>query len=256
MCRYNINTSMKNRGDLRYLSKSSIDTIRRRFEGDVERFSNIETGQTATIDAPLAMELITNAAITSTPHLSRVLDIGCGAGNNTIMLLRSYPKTLDCSLNDLSHNMLLRAKERVLQETTGQVEILEGDFRAIDIPESSYDVVLAAAVLHHLRGDEDWERAFSKVYKLLRPGGSFWISDLVAHETPAIHAMMWLRYGDYLCELQGEDYRQKVFEYIEAEDSPRSVTFQVDLLRRVGFSQVEILHKNSCFAAFGAIKSQ
>jgi tRNA (cmo5U34)-methyltransferase len=30
--------------------------------------------------------------------------------------------------------------------------------------------------------------------------------------------------------------------------------FQLDLLRSVGFSDVEILHKNSCFAAFGGIK--
>jgi tRNA (cmo5U34)-methyltransferase len=30
--------------------------------------------------------------------------------------------------------------------------------------------------------------------------------------------------------------------------------FQIDLLRQVGFAYVEILHKHSCFAAFGAIK--
>jgi tRNA (cmo5U34)-methyltransferase len=45
-----------------------------------------------------------------------------------------------------------------------------------------------------------------------------------------------------------------VFAYIEIEDSPRSLTYQVNLLQYVGFQQVEILHKNSCFAAFGAIK--
>ena len=38
--------------------KSSIDEIKARFDNDVERFSNLDTGQTATIDAPLAMELI------------------------------------------------------------------------------------------------------------------------------------------------------------------------------------------------------
>jgi len=30
--------------------------------------------------------------------------------------------------------------------------------------------------------------------------------------------------------------------------------FQLDLLSKVGFGDVEVLHKNSCFAAFGAIK--
>ena len=66
--------------------------------------------------------------------------------------------------------------------------------------------------------------------------------------------MMWDRYGEYLEGIGGADYRQRVFDYIDREDSPRPVTWQLDLLRSVGFSQVEILHKNSCFAAFGAIK--
>jgi tRNA (cmo5U34)-methyltransferase len=46
-----------------------------------------------------------------------------------------------------------------------------------------------------------------------------------------------------------------VLDYIHKEDSPRSVTYQIDLMRQVGFGSVEILHKNSCFAAFGGIKA-
>jgi tRNA (cmo5U34)-methyltransferase len=45
-----------------------------------------------------------------------------------------------------------------------------------------------------------------------------------------------------------------VFAYIEKEDSPRPLTYQLDLLRRVGFSGVDVVHKNSCFAAFGGVK--
>jgi len=33
--------------------KSTIQEIRKRFDNDVERFSNLETGHTATVDAPL-----------------------------------------------------------------------------------------------------------------------------------------------------------------------------------------------------------
>ena len=46
----------------------------------------------------------------------------------------------------------------------------------------------------------------------------------------------------------------KFFDYIDREDSPRPVTFQLDLLRSVGFTSVDVLHKNSAFAAFGAVK--
>jgi tRNA (cmo5U34)-methyltransferase len=69
-----------------------------------------------------------------------------------------------------------------------------------------------------------------------------------------VHELIWSRYGDYLEGLGGVEYRHKVFEYIDREDSPRSVIYQLDLLRRVGFTHAELLHKNSCFAAFGAWK--
>ena len=65
---------------------------------------------------------------------------------------------------------------------------------------------------------------------------------------------MWSRYGNYLESLGGTEYREKVFDYIAREDSPRPITYQLELLRRVGFAHVELLHKNSCFAAFGAWK--
>ena len=65
---------------------------------------------------------------------------------------------------------------------------------------------------------------------------------------------MWQRYADYLIRLGGREYQQEVFAYIEKEDSPRPVTFQLELMKKVGFEKTEILHKNSCFAAFGAIK--
>ena len=235
-------------------NKSSIDAIRRRFDNDVERFSNIETGQTATIDAPLAMELITRAAFTSVPKIQRVLDIGCGAGNNTIKLSH-FASPFDCDLVDLSLPMLERAQERISEVNTGNIKIFQGDFRVIDLPEQRYDVILAAAVLHHLRDDQDWESTFCKIYRLTAPDGSVWITDLVAHETDPVHSMMWKRYAEYLCSIGGESYKTKVFDYIEKEDSPRPVTYQMDLLRKVGFNHVELLHKNSCFAAFGAIKS-
>lgn len=236
-------------------AKSTVDDIRNRFDSDVERFSNLQTGQSATIDAPLAMELITEAAVASSSPITRVLDIGCGAGNNSIKLQQVAAQKFDIDLVDLSQPMLDRATQRLTAADSGSVRSFCSDFRTADLQDGSYDVILAAAVLHHLRDDNDWEDAFRKIFRLLAPGGSVWITDLVTHETDAIHSMMWQRYGDYLTELKDEAYRDLVFEYIDKEDSPRPVTYQLQLLHSVGFECVELLHKNSCFAAFGAIKS-
>ncbi|CAB1058953.1 SAM-dependent methyltransferase [Olavius sp. associated proteobacterium Delta 1] len=234
--------------------KSSVAEIKERFDHDVERFSNLATGQAATIDAPLAMELITQAAYNSTMSIQRVLDIGCGAGNNTVKLSQYVP-AFDCDLVDLSLPMLEKARDRISTVNTGKIRIFQGDFREINLPNQGYDVILAAAVLHHLRDDQDWESTFEKIYRLTAPGGSVWITDLVFHETQPVQYLMWQRYGEYLCSVSGEDFKARVFEYIDKEDSPRPVTYQLSLLRKVGFEHVELLHKNSCFAAFGAIKT-
>lgn len=67
---------------------------------DVECFSNLETGQTATLDAPLTMELITQAAIRSTRNIRHVPAVCCGIGNNSLKLAHYVPP-FDCDLDDL-----------------------------------------------------------------------------------------------------------------------------------------------------------
>ncbi len=234
--------------------KSTTDEIRARFDGDVERFSNLESGQAATIDAPLVLELLAAAAVASTSPIRHLLDLGCGAGNNTLKLLELAGTTPAVDLLDLSGPMLERAQARIQAGYACPIRLIQGDFREAELATDQYDVVLAAAVLHHLRDDADWESAFGQLFRIIRPGGSVWISDLVAHESQAVHTLMWHRYGEYLVGMRGDQYRDQVFDYVDREDSPRPVTYQIELLRRVGFRQVELLHKNSCFAAFGAIK--
>lgn len=236
--------------------KSSVEKIRDRFDQDVQRFSQLETGQAATMDAALSMELISQAAVAATPKISKMLDVGCGAGNNTLKLREVYGDDFAVDLLDLSRPMLDRACERVSAANRGPVAAIQADIRVAELHNEEYDVVLAAAVLHHLRGDDDWRQAFQKIHRILAPGGSVWITDLVSHDHAAIQALMWDRYGQYLESLGGREYQQRVFQYIDQEDSPRSVDYQLGLLQQTGFPQVEVLHKNCCFAAFGAVKGR
>lgn len=236
-----------------YSTKATNQEIKERFDKDTERFSNLETGQQTTIDAPLTMELCTEAARYASPGARELLDIGCGAGNYTLKMLSKIPD-LNCVLNDLSGPMLERAKERVSRQTRGTVRLIQDDMRNLDLPDGQFDIVLAAATLHHLRDDDDWALMFGKIYRLLTPGGSFWISDLITHESAPVSRLFEDQYGRYLEGLGGVEYRKKVLDYVHYEDTPRSLNFQLDLLRRVGFREVDVLHKNSSFAAFGGIK--
>ena len=141
--------------------KSSVDEIRRRFDADVERFSNLETGQSSTIDAPLALELIVRAGRGDHAAATHLLDVGAGAGNYTLKMLEALPG-LDVTLIDLSRPMLDRAESRVLRDVgASRVTTLQGDVRELALGESRFDLITAAAVLHHLRSDEEWEAVFA-----------------------------------------------------------------------------------------------
>lgn len=82
-------------------TKSTPDSIRRNFDQQVERFSNIETGQTTAIDSPLCMELVARSAALLNPEAKNVMDLGCGGGNYAVKVTSLLPD-VDCTLIDLS----------------------------------------------------------------------------------------------------------------------------------------------------------
>lgn len=233
------------------MNKSTLEEIEQRFDADVERFSDLNTSQANTLDAVFNMELITDGIKKVYPNLIHVLDIGCGAGNYAIKTLMKTNNQVNVDLVDLSQNMLDRAKQRVLEHTTGEVNIFKGDFRTVDLEAEKYDVIIATMVLHHLRDDQDWESTFQKLYSLLKKGGSIWILDMVEQNSPKMQELIYHdRYGDFLTQLKDRTYQEHVFAYIEKEDSPRPLVYQLNLLEKVGFKQVDVLHKNLCFASF------
>lgn len=236
------------------MKKSTIDQIRARFDNDVNRFSNLEKGQTATIDAVISLDILAKAALFTCPHASDLLDVGCGAGNYSLKILKGIPN-LNISLLDVSMPMLQKANERVSVATKGAVKIIQADIREFESKPNSFDIIVAGAVLHHLREEDEWEKVFGNFLTMLKPGGVLLISDLVVQTIRPLNSIMWEMYGEYLQGLNGESYKQEVFDYIAMEDSPRSYEFQYEKLRRVGFDYVELLHKNMCFATFCALKN-
>lgn len=186
------------------MKKATVSEIETRFDNDVERFSNLETGQVSTIDALLTMETITEAAKRIVPRASQLLDIGCGAGNYTLKMLSRLPG-LNCTLVDLSQPMLSRALQRIRPITSGTVTAVKGDIRELNLGEHQFDIILAGAVLHHLRSDGEWEDCFRKFFLALKPGGCLMIADLVAQEITELNSLTWEKYGDYLESIQGRE---------------------------------------------------
>jgi tRNA (cmo5U34)-methyltransferase len=233
--------------------KSTIEQIRQRFDADVERFSKLETGQQAAMDAPVILEVIARSAACHIRPQGILLDLGCGAGNFALRVL-SQVTPLDCVLVDLSQPMLERAKYRVKAATSGSVRTIQSDMRLLSFGPATFDIILAGQVLHHLREDAQWEAMFARFHEWLRPAGILFVADFVAYDDPGIQELMLMRYAEHLEKLGGAEYRDKVLANCEAEDSPRSLKYQFDLLSKVGFSELDVLHKNALFAAFYARK--
>jgi tRNA (cmo5U34)-methyltransferase len=80
------------------------------------------------------------------------------------------------------------------------------------------------------------------------------VADFIAYDDPGIQELMLTRYAEYQAKLGGPEYRDKVLAYCDAEDSPRSTRYQLDLFAKAGFTEFDVLHKNALFAAFYAKK--
>jgi tRNA (cmo5U34)-methyltransferase len=235
------------------MTKSTPETIRQNFDQQVERFSNIETGQTTAIDSPLCMELVSQAAKLTNPNATHILDLGCGGGNYAVKVGSLMPN-VDCTLVDISSNMVEAAKKRVTEIVNGQVTALQGDYREVELGENLYDIITAGTTLHHLRGDDEWELVFGKIYRALKTGGSFWINDIVLAETDEINEMMLGGWMSILKKQVSEEEIALYRERYETEDTPRTLSYQLELMKRIGFTKTILLHKHFNFAAFGGIK--
>jgi tRNA (cmo5U34)-methyltransferase len=233
--------------------KSTPEAICENFDQQVERFSNIETGQSTAIDSPLSMELVARSAAILNPNASRIMDLGCGGGNYAVKITSVLPN-VDCTLVDLSTNMLAKAEERVRENITGKITVIQGDYRDVYLEENAYDVITAGTTLHHLREIQEWELVFTKIFKALKHGGTFWISDIVIGETDEINQLMLDGWLSILRKQISEEEIEMYLERYETEDSPRTLSYQLELMKQVGFTKTMVLHKHFNFATFGAIK--
>jgi tRNA (cmo5U34)-methyltransferase len=95
---------------------------------------------------------------------------------------------------------------------------------------------------------------FDKIYKALKPGGSFWITDVILHENPLLDELMYQGWFNTLESIVGIEKLNWVKEQYHKEDTPVTLNFQLDLMKEVGFKETIILYKHFCCATFGGIK--
>src|SRR5262252_232215 len=107
-------------------------------------------------------------ADTHYPEGSRVLEVGCGVGAQTMTLARRSPAARFTSI-DVSEASLDEARQLIARANLTNVEFQQGDIFALPFGAASFDHVFVCFVLEHLARPVE---ALAILHRLIRPGGT------------------------------------------------------------------------------------
>ena len=161
------------------------------------------------------------------PDRAQVLELGCGHGTFWSNQRAWIAKRWKLYLTDLSHGMLLEAKQRLTP--FGIVHFARADAQHIPFADHSFEAVLASHMLYHV---PDRQSAFGEVRRVLRPGGKFYaITNALSHlrelkrliESYVPGCVSVMENGgsiDWFCLETGADQMSRHFDSVELHRRP------------------------------------
>jgi ubiquinone/menaquinone biosynthesis C-methylase UbiE len=149
--------------------------VRDEFARQAETFS----ASAAITDAALTQRFITALGEAA---LGTVLDVACGPGILSAAIAKS---ARDVVAFDLTPQMLKKAAQRCAG--LANVSFREGNAAELPFADASFDAVVTRLSVHHF---DRPGRVMSEIFRVLRPGGSFVVADVIASEQPAEAELM------------------------------------------------------------------
>ncbi len=104
-----------------------------------------------------------------------VLDIGCGAGMDTLVAAQMVGADGTVTGIDMTPAMVAKARRSVAETGLANVTIVEGSAEELPFESASFDVVISNGVIDLI---PDKDAVFSEIARVLRPGGRIQLADV------------------------------------------------------------------------------
>ena len=149
-----------------------------------------------------------------------VIDLGCGAGTDCFLMGPSVGASGHVIGIDITHEMISVARQNAEQLNSENITFILGHMESVSKPDSCADLVTSNNSII-LTSNKD--RVFLEIFRLLKPGGRFVISEIFA-----------TRNSEHLVE-NGQNL------LIPLPHTLDPYTKFIDLIKTTGFNEVEIL---------------